>query len=132
MRQRPGPDDLERLAAAILRDDPLPQDPKARSYEQRLAAKALAVANYDRAHAAADRTEELRLFAALWDGAVMDAAGADHESRIAGLNRRLAAEIRAGDWDDAPIALLELLTSQVRARLARVNPKYLKARMPAG
>jgi len=132
MRQRPGPDDLEQLAAAILGDDPLPRDAKAHSYEQRLAAKALAVAGYDRAHGAADQAEELRLFTALWDDAAVDTAGRDDESRIAALNRRLAAEIRAGDWDAAPDALRELLAGQVRARLARTNPKYLKARMPDG
>ncbi|MDH3231091.1 MAG: DUF6285 domain-containing protein [Alphaproteobacteria bacterium] len=130
MRQRPGPDELERLAAAILGDDPLQDDPKDRSYAQRLAAKALAIAGHDRLHGAADRTVELRLFAAVWDAAVVNAAGADDENRIAALNRRLAAEIRAGDWDAAPGALRELLTAQVRARLARTNPKYLKSRMP--
>lgn len=129
MRQRPDAAELERLADAILRGDPLPDDPKARSYEQRLAAKARTIAGHDRAHAAADRAGELRLFADLWDAAVVDAAGTDDESRIAALNRRLAAEIRAGGWDDAPDALLELLMWQVRARLARTNPKYLKARL---
>ena len=129
MRQRPGPDELERLAAAILGDNPLPEDPKARSYEQRLAAKALSIAAYDREHGTADLAEELRLFAALWDDETVAAAADDDESRVAVLNRRLATEIRAGDWDSAPPALETLLTTQVRARLARTNPKYLKARL---
>lgn len=128
MRQRPGPEELERLAAAMLGDAPLPPDPKARSYEQRLAAKALEIARYDRAHGASDRAEELRLFADLWGAAEVGPA-ADDEDRIAALNRRLAAEIRAGGWDHAPPALLDLLRVQVRARLARTNPKYLKTRM---
>jgi len=126
MRQRPGPEELERLAAAMLGDAPLPSDRGARSYEQRLAAKALSIAAYDRDHGAADMAEELRLFEALWGAA---AAGGD-EDRIAALNRRLAAEIRAGAWDNAPPALAALLIDQVRARLARTNPKYLKARLP--
>ncbi len=49
--------------------------------------------------------------------------------RIPALNRRLAAEIRAGAWDAALPALRDLLMAQVRARLARTNPKYLKARL---
>ncbi len=129
MRQCPGPDELERLAAAILGNDPLPDDPKARSYEQRLAAKALSIAAYDREYAAADRARELRQFAELWDAVIVEAAGADDEARIAGLNRRLAVEIRRGDWDRAPRPLLDLLQMQVGARLARSNQKYLKARL---
>ncbi|UCH73156.1 MAG: hypothetical protein JSU82_12425 [Rhodospirillales bacterium] len=130
MRQRPGPEELERLAASVLEGHPLPEDPRARSYEQRLAAKALSVAAHDRAHAAADRGEELRLFAALWDADTVDEAGPDEETRINALNHRLAVEIRGGAWDDAPPALTDLLRAQVRARLRRTNPKYLAARLP--
>lgn len=130
MRQRPGAQELERLAAGILGDAPLPDEPKGRSYEQRMAAKALAIAGYDRTHGGADRDEELRLFGELWGEATVEGAGDDDDGRIAALNRRLAREIRAGLWDAAPPALVILLTAQVRARLARTNPKYLRARMP--
>jgi len=129
VRQRPGPKELERLAAAILGGEPLPPDPKARSYGQRLAAKALAIAGYDREHGATDLAEELRRFADSWDAHTVAAAGNDDDARVTALNRRLAAEIRAGFWDDAPPALLVLLMAQVRMRLARTNPKYLKARL---
>ncbi len=128
MRQRPGPEELARLAAAMLRDVPLPGDPKARSYEQRLAAKALSIAAYDREHGGADLAEERRLLEDLWGGDTVAAAGPDDDGRIAALNRRLAAEIRAGAWDHAPPALHDLLFAQVRARLRRSNPKYLAAR----
>jgi hypothetical protein len=121
MRQQPGPDELARLAAAILGDDKLPEDRSARSYEQRLAAKALSIAAYDREHAAVDRGEEL--------ADTVAAAASDDETRIAALNRRLATEIRAGDWDEPTDALKTLLMAQTRARLARTNPKYLKARL---
>lgn len=131
MRQRPDGHELERLATALLGDASLPEDRKARSYDQRLAAKALSIAAYDSVHAAADMSEELSLFAALWDAEAVDAAGGDDEARIAALNRRLAEEIRAGEWDAAPAALRTLLMAQVRARLARTNPKYLEARLAA-
>jgi len=130
MRQRPGPEELERLAAAMLGDAPLPSDRDARSYEQRLAAKALSIAAYDRDHGAADMAEELRLFEALWGASAVAASAGDDEDRVATLNRRLAAEIRAGAWDSAPPALAALLMAQVRSRLARTNPRYLKARLP--
>lgn len=129
MRQRPDAEELLRLAEAMLADLPLPADPKARSYEQRLAAKASAIAEYDSVYGEADAAEELSCFAALYGPATVEEAGAGEDARIAAFNRRLAAEIRSGDWDAAPGSLRALLTAQVRARLARSNPKYLKARM---
>ena len=123
MRQRPDAIELERLAAAILREAPLPADTRALSLDQRMALKAQSIAAYDRAHGASDIKEELELFAALGAG---DADGND-VAQVDALNRRLAAEIRAGHWDRPPPALIALLMGQVRARLARSNPKYLKA-----
>ena len=59
----------------------------------------------------------------------MKSGGDDDEKCIEALNHRLAAELRAGNWDGSPPALTALLMQQVRARLARSNPKYLKARL---
>ena len=126
MRQRPDAAELDRLADAILRDNPLPDDPKARGYEQRMALKARSIADYDRERGTADMDEEIELFATLHGEDAAGEAGEDGGVWIETLNRRLAAEIRAGDWDDAPPALAALLMQQVRARLARVNPRYLK------
>lgn len=130
MRQRPGPEELARLAAAMLRDVPLPGDPKACSYEQRLAAKALSIAAYDREHGAADLAEEIALFAALYGEEIVIRVHPDDSVRIAALNLGLVDQIRAGVWDEPTTALKDLLMMQVRARLARTNPKYLKARLP--
>ena len=127
MKQRPSAAELERLADAILRDDPLPDDPKVRSYEQRMALKARAIAAYDRGHGSADMAKEIDMFATLYGENAVGQAGGDGEARLEALNRRLAAEIRAGDWDETPPALVALLMDQVRARLARSNPRYLKA-----
>jgi hypothetical protein len=127
MRQRPGAAELERLAEAITRDNPLPQDPKSRSYDQRMALKALSIAAYDREHGIADLIEEINLFTALHGEEITEAAGSDDEARTAALNRRLAGEIRAGMYDEPPPSLIALLMAQVRARLARSNLKYLKA-----
>lgn len=119
MRQRPDAAEFERLADAILRDAPLPEDRKALSYEQRMALKAQGIAESDRQRGEADLEEELALFAGLY--------GQDNGASIEALNRRLADEIRAGKWDEAPDALTALLMSQVRARLERSNRKYLTA-----
>lgn len=119
MRQRPDAAEFERLADKILNDALLPEDRKALSYEQRMALKAQGIAEFDRQRGEADIEEELVLFAALY--------GQDNCVSIEALNRRLADEIRAGKWDEAPEALTTLLMSQVRARLERGNPKYLKA-----
>jgi len=119
MRQRPDATEFERLADAILRDNPMPEDRKALSYEQRMALKAHDIAEYDRQRGEADMEEELARFAALY--------GQDTEASIEALNCRLADEIRAGKWDEAPEALTTLLMSQVRSRLKRSNPKYLRA-----
>lgn len=127
MRQRPDAAELERLADAILRDAPLPGDPKDRSYEQRMALKAQSIAAYDREHGAAGMEEEIELFAAFYGEQIVKKAGDDDKIRIAALNRRLAGEIRVGVWDETPPALIALLMGQVRARLARSNPRYLEA-----
>lgn len=127
MRQRPDAAELERLANAILSATPLPDDPKARNYEQRMALKAQSIVDYDRAHGAAGMEEEFALFAVLYGDEVMKVGGDDDEARIKALNLVLASEIRAGKWDEAPPALIALLMGQVRARLLRTNPRYLKA-----
>lgn len=127
MRQRPDADEFERLADAILRDAPLPEDRKALSYEQRMALKARGIAAFDRRHGEADMEEEGALFAALHGEDAVKNAEENDEARIELLNRRLASDIRVGKWDEAPSAFIALLTGQVRARLARTNPRYLKA-----
>ena len=127
MRQRPDTAELERLAEAILRDAPLPDDEQDRSYEQRMALKALSIADYDREYGAAGMEEELALFTALYGEEIVKVGVDDDKVRIAALNLLLVIDIRAGVWDEAPPALIALLMGQVRARLARTNPRYLKA-----
>jgi hypothetical protein len=127
MRQRPDAGELERLAEAILRDNPLPEDPKDRRYDQRMALKALSIAAHDREYGAADLVEEIDLFTALYGEEVTKASSHDDKALIGALNLVLVDQIRAGIWDEEPNALVVLLMAQVRARLARSNPKYLKA-----
>jgi hypothetical protein len=129
VRQRPDARELERLADEILQGAPLPDDPKGRTYEQRMALKARSIAGYDRDHGAADMGLELSLFAELYGASEAERAAHDDMERLSSLNRQLAAEIRKGEWDREPGRLAPLLMEQVRARLARCNPKYLKAKL---
>ncbi len=128
MRQRPDTEELARMAGDILRAAPLPDDPNARSYEQRMALKALSIVEFDREHGTTDMAEEIELFAALFGEEIVKRGGQDDRLRIAALNMVLVNQIRAGVWDEATVALKAVLMQQVRARVARVNPKYLKAR----
>lgn len=128
MKQRPDAAGLEQLAAAILRDAPLPDDKQDYSYEQRMALKALSIAAYDRERGAADMAEEFDLFTRLYGKEFVEPGGDDDEARTASLNLVLATDIRIGMWDEAPGALWNLLMAQTRARLRRVNPRYLKSR----
>lgn len=129
MRQRPDARELLRLADAMLGGEPMPADPRARSYEQRLAAKARTIADYDATYGEADMAQEIVCLIELYGKETVQQAGSDDEARIAALNRRLADEIRAGDWDSAPVELRDLLKAQVLARIQRTNPKYLKSRL---
>ncbi|MBE9553741.1 MAG: hypothetical protein IMF05_09800, partial [Proteobacteria bacterium] len=124
--QRPDTAELERLAEAVLREHPLPDDRQDRSYEQRMALKARSIADYDRKHGAAGVVEELALFTTLYGPDAVEEVEGNDEARIEALNRRLAAEIRACKWDEASPTLIALLMQQVRARLIRTNPRYLK------
>ncbi len=128
MKQRPDTAGLLRLAAAVLGKFPLPDDKQDYSYEQRMALKALSIAASGREHGAADMAEEIELFIALYGKEAVKPVGDDDAARVAALNMVLATDIRVGMWDEAPPALWNLLMALTRARLRRVNPKYLKAR----
>ncbi len=118
MKQRPDADELLELARRALRGD----ESAGTSYAARMAANARAIAQRGIATGEADASAERALFEKLYGAKGVADAG------LADLNRRLAAEIRGGEWDAAPDALRALLKAQVRARIARVNPKYLAAR----
>lgn len=121
MKQRPDADELLELARRALRGD----QSAGTSYTARMAANARAIAQRGIATGEADASAERALFEKLYGA--KDAADAG----LADLNRRLAAEIRGGEWDAGGGELDKLLLEQTRARLRRSNPKYLKAREDA-
>lgn len=121
------PDTAEILAAArqSLLDEVVPQLSGGGKYAALMVASALATALRDLDAGGNAEEEELALFRALYGDEAVAAAGAEPGAALAGLNRRLAGEIRAGTWDAAPAALRTLLLGRARLRLARSNPKYL-------
>ena len=121
MKQRPGADELLELARRALCGD----ESAGTSYIARMAANAQAMANREVETGAADERTEFALF-----GKLYGAQGVANAS-LADLNRRLASEIRNGEWDAGGGELDKLLLEQTRARLRRNNPKYLKAREAA-
>ncbi len=121
MKQRPDADELLELARRALRGD----QSAGTSYAARMAANARAIAQRGIETGEADASAERALFEKLYGA--KDAADAG----LADLNRRLAAEIRGGEWDAGGGELDKLLLEQTRARLRRSNPKYLKAREDA-
>ncbi len=128
MKQRMGAANLIGMAKDILQENPLPDDSKNYNYQQRMALKALSIAVWDREQGAADRAEEFDLFGKLYPKEIVESRSADDNVHIGALNLVLATDIRVGMWDQAPPALWNLLMAQTRARLRRVNPKYLNAR----
>lgn len=101
--------------------------------DQPTAAELLAIAA---ATAAVDRYSELMIAAARAIAAREQAAGdaaldAEHaalraiygDGTLVELNRRFAADIRAGRFDDDPEAL-EILRAAIEAKLQECNPRY--------
>lgn len=117
-----------RQAALDLIEPDMPGD---RKYRLLMVANVFAIALRDLAGSDAPDETELGLFEKLYGVDAVRAAGGDAGERLAALNRRLAAEIRDGRWDESSRPLMDLLLHQVRTRIARSNPKYFK-RSPAG
>ena len=125
MRQRPDTAGLLEAARRELLETLVPQLSGGTKYAALMVASALATALRELEGGGEGDSEELALFRALYGDETVAAAGSDPAAALQALNRRLAAELRAGEWDVMPEALRSLLFRQVRQRLARSNPKYL-------
>jgi hypothetical protein len=119
VKVEPGAADLLAIARETILKEIAPALPESQRYAALMAANALAIAARDLA-APADGAEELARVAALLPKG--DAPQSLHEC-----NARLAARIRAGDYDAGPARerLLAHLQATVRARLAVSNPRAL-------
>ena len=116
--ERPDASELLKLAQTRLREDVLPALSGASRYQALLIANALGIAG-----------REIRAGRQAWETLESDlrellvAPGVPEEE----LSRRLAVEIRGGDWD-AREDLHKTLSRHVEARLAIANPRALASK----
>lgn len=127
MNDRPDATELLEIARRTLLDEILPRLPEDLRYSALMIANAMAIAA--REHAAGDaaaETEFARL-RGLFSERPKPLTGAALRAALAGYNRRLATEIRAGSFDDRErAALLVHLEKTTADKLAVANPKALK------
>lgn len=123
MKVEPGAADLLAIARETILGEIAPALPESHRYAALMAANALAIALRDLA-SPADGAGELARLAALLPGW---RPGEDAAQALRDGNARLAARIRAGDFDAGPARepLLAHLEATVRARLAVSNPRAL-------
>ena len=128
MRDKPTAAELLAIARETLLGELLPNSPDAQRYNALMVGAAMAIAA--REAEAGDRAlvAEGEALAALYG----EAGVADEplEAALGRLNRRFAADLRAGAFD-APggrqAAAWRLLREATLAKLMECNPKYLKA-----
>lgn len=128
MSRRPDTVTLLQAGRQAVLDLIEPEMPGDRKYRMLMVANAFAIALRDLATGESPDQTELGLFAGLYGPELVQAAGKDAAARLMALNRRLAGEIRDGQWDEMSQPLMDLLVHQVGVRIARSNPKYFKRR----
>jgi hypothetical protein len=127
MSDIPDATELLAIARSTLLDKLLPRVPEELRYDALMIANAMAIAA--REHAAGDAAvqAEVSRLAALLEEQCEPCAGAELMSARSGLNRRLAAQIRAGRFDDRDrAALLDHLAQTAAGELAVSNPRALE------
>lgn len=132
MKRRPDTPELLEAARRALLSEVVPVLSGGVKYAALMVASAIATAQRDLAPDGSAGEQELALFRALYGATAVEAAGADPATALPALNRRLAAELRAGEWDAMPETLEALLLGRARLRIARSNPAYLAALDEAG
>jgi len=128
MNDIPDATELLAIARSTLLDKLLPRVPEELRYDALMIANAMAIAA--RAHTAGGAAVQAEVFrvGALLKEQPEPRAGAELMSARTGLNRRLAAQIRAGRFDDRDReALLDHLAQTAADELAVSNPRALEA-----
>jgi hypothetical protein len=121
MNDIPDATELLAIARSTLLDKLLPHLPDNLRYDGLMIANAMAIAAREHAASGAAAQSELAGLSALL-------AEQDVSSGISGLNRRLAAQIRAGRFDEKDrSALLDHLARTVADQLAVSNPRALES-----
>ena len=120
MRNRPDAFELLHIAEQTLGSDVAPDMSNRQRYNVALIMSAMGIARRELAGGLCAWPRELDALKALY--------GADDEA-LRHLNRRFAADLRAGVYDEngkGRKAALELMREDVLARLAEDNPRYEK------
>jgi hypothetical protein len=120
MRDRPDGAELLRQARSVLLDELLGALPESRRYDVLMVASAMAIAARELEAGEAGLEVERTALETLLGPASED----NIDGALGGLNRRLAAEIRAGKLDGDP-RVHDMLDRDAAARLALSNPKVL-------
>jgi hypothetical protein len=127
MNDRPDATELLEIARRTLLDEILPRLPEELRYSARMVANAMAIAMREHAAGDAPAQAELARLRNLLAEQPQPLTGAALYAALAGYNRRLATEIRAGRFDSRDrAALLAHLEKTTTDKLAVANPKALK------
>lgn len=127
MRERPNAADLVAIARETLEEKILARLPPELRFDGLMIVNALANAERELAAGAGPLLAERARLAAHYGESAAPAEGETLEASLARLQRRLAADIRAGRLDGNDEIARSLLSSAVAA-VAESNPKYLKGR----
>lgn len=126
MNDRPDARDLLEIARHAFTTEVLPAVPEALRYTALMIANAIAIAQREIAAGDAPLRGEYRRLAELLSGNAAAPDGDALRKAVAGYNRRLANEIRAGRFDgEERAAMLEHLRRTTEEKLAVSNPKAL-------
>ena len=127
MTDHPDTTELLDIARRTLLDELLPRLPEELRYNALMIANAMAIASREHTAGDAAAQAELARLRALFGERANLLSGAALESALAGYNRRLAADIRGGRFDDGGRAvLLDHLAATVADKLAISNPRALQ------
>ena len=128
MNDRPDATELLEVARRALLDEILPRLPADLRYSALMIANAMAIAAREHADGGAAAQAELARLRELFGERPKPPMGEPLHAALAGYNRRLAGEIRAGQFDDKERpALIEHLGKSAADKLAIANPKALKS-----
>ena len=126
MNDRPDATELLEIARRALLDEILPRLPEDLRYSALMIANAMAIAAREHADGDAAAQAELARLRDLFGERPKPLMGEPLHAALTGYNRRLAAEIRGGRFDDKQRpALIEHLEKSAADKLAIANPKAL-------
>ena len=127
MNDRPDAQNLLETARKVFVAEIIPALPAASRYTALMIANAIAIAQREIAAGDASLVAERGRLRTLLPETAATPAGTALPDEVAGYNRRLAREIRAGRFDgDGRAVLLEHLRRATEEKLAVSNPKMLK------